>query len=405
MKLFKVIGFFIVIAIVFEAGVIYQKRKPAVERDNPYDPGDGGAAGITVRVAHPEKRDMREVIRATGTLESVEKADVFAKVPGEITRLYVEEGDTVKKGRLLAKIDDRELRLAVKRAKTMLAQARVSSSNMESTLGRNRKLFERGLISDQEFEALQTQYRLAKQQVESARVALEQARLKLSYSEIRSPMRGTVTRRDCDLYQRVSSAERLFQVAVLDPLRVKVRVTEKEVSRIKVGENPVTLEVDALADTARGGRFPGKVVFVSRVVDSETGTVEVRVRVPNTDGMLIPGMFTRVFIQTELHPRTKVVLKQALGGEEGAYHVFVVRPGEDGSRVARRVEVEAGIADDKYVEILSDEPSFSDRVVVEGQNLLSEGDIVVFASPAGEGRPASGGFAAGAPPGKEAPNP
>ncbi len=405
MKFLKIIGLLIIIAIAFEAGVIYQKRQPAVELNNPSNPGKDVVVGITVRAAHPQRRDMRRVIRATGTLEPVDKADVYAKVPGDITEIHAEEGDKVLKGQLLAKIDDRELKLAVDRAETALSQALVSSGNMESTLNRNRRLFERGLISEQEFDSLRTQHRVAKQQVQSARTALEQARLKLSYSEIRSPLEGTVTRKDCELYRKVSSAERLFRVAILDPLRVRVRVTEKEVSRISVGENPVTLEVDALSDTKGGGEFTGDLSFVGPVVDSRTGTVEVRVRVSNADGALTSGMFSRVYIQTDVHPATKVVLKQALLGEEGAHYVFVVRPGDGNRPVAHRVEVKAGISDDKYAEILSDKPSFSDWVIVEGQNLLSEGDRVVFAGSSEEGEPMPKGFTPAASLGSEAENP
>jgi len=374
--------------VAFGAGTYYQKWKQSSAGNNP---GHEVSASVTVRVAQPQRRDMYETVRTTGTLEPIEKADMFAKVPGDIVAVHVKEGETVDVGKLLAELDDKELKLAVKQANATVRQARVNYRNLSRTWERNKQLHDEQLISEQQYEQVRAQYRVAASQVRSARVALEQARLNLSYTKIHSPMAGIVTRRNCEKHQKVSSAERLFEIAGLDALRVKVRVTEKEISSIKGTKRPVRLRIEALKDTSLDREFEGNLSFISPVVDSDSGTVEVRVDVPNADGLLTPGMFTRLVIETQFHPRTRAVLKQALLGEESAYYVFVVRPDEKGRPVAYRLDVKTGLAEEQYVELLGNEPTESDWVVIEGQNLLNEGDSVVFASPE-KGEPVPTGF-------------
>ncbi|GEM_PF-1966260 len=391
MRFGKIFLVLLLVFLAFEAGVIYQKRKHSAKGDNSGNPGHESAGGITVRVAQPVVRDMYETVRTTGTLEPVEKADIFAKLPGEVIAVHVEEGDRVETDQLLAELDDKELKLAVKQAKAALRQANVNYRNTSRTWKRNKELFEEELISVQQYEQVRAQNRVAASQVQSARVALEETRLNLSYTKIRSPMAGIITRRACDKHQKISSAERLFEVARLETLRVRVRITEKEIAAIKGTQRPVRLRIEALKDTPLDREFAGNLSFISPVVDADSGTVEVRVEVPNVDSTLTPGMFARLVIETKLHPGAPAILKQALLGEEGAFYVFVVGPDDKGRPVAHRVDVKTALADETFVELTGDEPGRTDWVVTEGQNLLNEGDAVIFASPE-EGEPAPTGF-------------
>lgn len=365
----------------FTGGVLY-KGGTSKQTGNPTSPDSKHSAGVTVRVEKPIRRDMFETIKASGNLEAVNKVDVFSQIPGVIENCLVREGDMVKKGEVLAELDDDELILNYRQAQTTLSQALVNKENLAQTLRRNEELYKDQLLSDQQIEQIRAQYALAESQVKSARVALDMAKLNLSRAKIRAPMSGKVAVRNCENNQRVSGADILFRISDLSKLQVKIYVTAEDVHRIEKEKRPVRLTFDALREGQFDKVYEGKVSFISPVVNPDSGTVEVRVEVANSEGVLTEGMFARVVVETALHENALVIPKQALIGEEGRYEIFVaVRNEAEGKIRAHRITVKTGISDDTYTEIIGGEIDENSLVIVEGQNLLSEGDSVVFASP------------------------
>jgi len=391
MRWVKIAAFLVGAALIFQIGVLHQKRNRNKETDSSDKIKDDRPMGVTVRVRKPQIRDMYETVRTTGTLEPLDTADIFAKLPGDIIDVMVQEGDVVEKGRILAKMDDKELNLNLKQAQSAYRQALVNYRNFEGMWKRNKKLYEEDLISEQQYEQVTAQYRVAKSQVKSAKVVVSEARLNLSYTKIKAPISGVVTYRNCEKFQKISAAEKLFEVSKLDTLHVKVRITEKELPDVKATRRPARIRVEALKGTELDRDFVGNVSFIGPVIDSSSGTVEVRVETNNSEGLLTSGMFTRVTIETRLHLSATAVPKQALMGEEGDYYLFVARPDENGRPVASRVDVKTGLSDDYFVEIVGGKIQPSDWVVTEGQNLLNEGDALFFASPE-QGEEAPTGF-------------
>lgn len=381
MRYFKIAVIIVFALAVFRLGAYYQQRKPADELANPTGSKKQEASvGVTVRASKPETRDMYETVRATGTLEPIYKVDVYSKVPGDILEVLVEEGAHVEKGQTLTNIDDKELSLNVQQADVNYKQAQTNLKNIKATYERSKSLYKDELISAQQYEQIEAQYRLALGQVKSAKVMLQQAGLSHSYARIAAPMSGVVTFRDCENNKRISQANRIFEVSNLDVLRIKIRITENEIPAVRAAERPVKLEIEALKNSEAPKEYEGKITLISPVVDSSSGTSEVRVEVQNTDGSLTSGMFTRVVIETKLHEQTNVIPKQALLGEEGAYYVFIVKKDANNKLKAHRVDITTGLADDNFIEITGGEITDTDDVVIEGQNLLNEGDAVVLAS-------------------------
>lgn len=381
MRAFSFLIIVVLLALSFYGGTMYQeKRMNAVGRNGTAMFSE--QTGVTVLAVNPVRRDMFETIRATGNLEAVNRMEVFSQVPGVIKKCLVKEGQTVKKKQIMAKLDDRELKLNNRQAYAALRQARVNEDNLKETLERNEELYDDQLISDQQIEQLRAQYQMARAQVKSARVAKDLARLNLSYATIKSPMGGTVATRNCELNQRVTTADTIFEVAELGKLRIRIFVTEEEVHRINTGARPVRMKFDALEGRSEKGEFTGKVVFISPVVNPDNGTVEVRIESANPGNVLTEGMFGRLTIETNLHENTLAIPKQALVGEEGHYQVFVAKTSStDNTSTAHKVDVVTGIADADYVEILDGSIDTETLVIIEGQNLLGEGDPIVFASP------------------------
>ena len=225
---------------------------------------------VPVEVAATRRAEMAAIYTGTAPIESERKAGVVAKVQGEIRQIMVDEGQHVREGQLLARLDGDQMRLQV-------ALAEATMRKLERDYARNTELQAKGLISAVSIDNL-------KYELEAAKASWELARLQLSYTEIRSPIGGTITIRA----ERVkigntvmpaggviaTSDSALFVVEDLDSLILKIAVPERELAKLSVGQ------VAELGFDAVPGRvFAGKIDLISPYVNPATATFGVRVRV------------------------------------------------------------------------------------------------------------------------------
>jgi len=306
-------------------------------------------AKINVRAESPVIKDMYEVVEVHGNLEPQKQAEVVSEVSGTVMGLYAEEGDKVKRGDVLAKIDDEEYLLNLRQAESAF---NVAESDYEST----KELFEQGMKSKSELEKMERTYI-------DAKTNLQMNRIRLKNTEVKTPIGGTVVKRNVDLYRQINAMEPLFRVADLDGFLINITVTEAEVARIRLGQN-VKVRIDAVVDDPNSFPFEGTVSKIQPMVDPQTGTVEVEVTLPHPGLGVRPGMFARLKIVTGLHEDTLAIPRRALSSEDEK-HVWVV----DGDR-ARMVEIETGLTDAKTIEITSG-LSPDDLVIIEGQGALT----------------------------------
>lgn len=263
------------------------------------DQANGDSAGkdtkdevpaVPVEVAATRRAEMAAVYTGTAPIESERKAFVMPKVKGEIRQVLIDEGQRVREGQVLARLDGDQLRLEV-------ALAEATKHKLERDYARNTELQAKGLISAVSIDNL-------KYELEAAQASWQLARLQLSYTEIRSPIAGTVTQR-LDVVKVgntvtpvggvIESADSaLFVVEDLDSLMLRVNVPERELAKLSVGQL-AELSFDAVP----GRAFAGQVALVSPYVDAATATFGVRIRVTETGGLLRPGMFARVAIVYE----------------------------------------------------------------------------------------------------------
>jgi membrane fusion protein (multidrug efflux system) len=330
-------------------------------------PPGGGAPeqspAVPVEAAPVERRAISSYIETNGVLEAENEVDIVARVGAPIVLLRAEEGDTVRRGQLLARIDDKDIRSDVEITRVALEEARL---NYE----RSQKLHESNLISAEEFEQASTRFETAKAQYENNRILL-------GYTEITAPFAGHIVTRYVDLAEQVNSGTPLFRISDFDPLLCPIQVPERELPRLAIGQDAY-LTVEAW----RGERFPARVLRVSPVVDAATGTVKVTLNV-ESDPRLRPGMFARVFLETERHENALVIPKAALSLESLGDTVYVV-----GDGVAERRDVILGFREENRVEVVSGLED-GERVVVVGQDGLSQGTPIQVLSDVGGG-PAGG---------------
>ncbi len=325
------------------------------------DGADKAPPPVPVEVALPRRADMLAIYSGTSTVVADRAALIMPKVRGEIVAVLADEGDRVRAGQVLARLDGDQLRLEV-------AQAEANLRKLERDYERNVELQKRGLVSVTAFDNL-------RYELDAARATYDLAQLQLSYTEIRSPIAGVVIdRRNIvrvgntvtpvgGVIESADSA--LFAVADFDSLVVNVQVPETQMSRLAVGQ-PARVRVDAVP----GRHFDGRISLITPGVDDETATFPVKLELEDPDGLLRPGMFARVDIVYERKPDALQIPRSALLDGDGPPRVFVATDGTAQERV-----VELGLSNGGYVEILSGvEPA--DQVVVIGQGALKEGAVI-----------------------------
>ena len=339
--------------------------------------GRGGGAAAPVKVETVKQGDISAYILKNTTLEAERWVDVRARRAGQVIALLKEEGDPVREGTVMARLDADAAQISV-------AQREVAYREAKQRYEREDALFQRNLGSKQSYEN-------AKTQLESAKAQLEQAKLDLSYTAIRSPIEGIMTLRNIEVGNMVTNNQVVASVAKFDPLLARIQVTEKDFGKITIGQT-ARITVEAAPER----EFTGTVKMISPVVDPESGTVKVTVEIPRTDASLLrPGMFASVYIITETRRNTLVIPKKALvlEGEGNQVFTFETDP-ETGRGQAQRKRIEIGFTDSDRLEILNG-LSQGEQVITVGQEGLRPGSPVRLvgeaAPPAFAGRGGQGG--------------
>ena len=328
--------------------------------DNGKDAKDEVPA-VPVEVAETRRAEMAAIYTGTAPIESERKAFVMPKVKGEIRAVLADEGQRVREGQVLARLDGDQLRLEV-------ALSEATMRKLERDYARNTELQAKGLISAVSIDNL-------KYELEAARASWELARLQLSYTDIRSPIAGTVTQR-LDVVKVgntvtpvggvIESADSsLFVVEDLDSLMLRVNVPERELAKLSVGQ-VAELGFDAVP----GRSFAGQVSLISPYIDARTATFPVRIRVTETGGLLRPGMFARVAIVYERKPDALQIPRTALLDGDGPPKVFVVQDGKAAER-----SVQLGLTNGAMIEVVSGLKD-GEKVVVVGQGAVKPGAAV-----------------------------
>lgn len=306
---------------------------------------------IPVETSAASRADIYAMYSGTAPIEADAEAGVIAKVAGEIREILVEEGDEVKSGQLLARLDGDRLRLELMQSEANLRKA-------QRDYQRNVDLKDKSLISAGDFEKI-------KYEMDALEATYNLAKLELSYTEIRAPIDGVIAERFVKVGNTIDVNAITFQVTSFEPLIAYLHVPEREYRRIERGQTAV-IEVDAL----QGSEFQALVARISPVVDPGTGTFKITVEVSDPTRRLKPGMFGRINIVYDMHAQALQVPRSAIIDEAGEMSVFVV---EDEKAVRRTITT--GYANNGHIEIL-DGLTGSENIVVVGQAGLRDGSKV-----------------------------
>jgi membrane fusion protein, multidrug efflux system len=304
-------------------------------------------AAVPVEVAAVRTGLIEAAYRGTATLEAEDEATVMAKTGGVIEQILVEEGDRVRAGAVLARLETDKLELEV-------ARASASADKLEQDFKRNESVYQRNLISREAYER-------TKFELEAARAAADLAQLALQDSEIKAPFDGVITARHIKRGNTLQAGEPAFRVTRLDRLQANLHVPERDIHKLRAG-HPVKLTVDAWP----GRTFDGAIIRVNPVVDASSGTVKVTALMAVNKPELKPGMFGRVEILYDKRDNAILVDRDAVLTEDAQQSVFVINEGK-----ARRRLIKTGYSDAYNYEVVEGLQA-GDQVVTTGQSNLKD---------------------------------
>lgn len=291
--------------------------------------GGGGQRIVSVAAVPAQRRDIARAVTVVGPVEPLRTIGVNSLMAGTVLEVRVQEGNRVRPGQLLAELDARETRAQLERTRAVLA-------NAEAIFTRNEQLHANQIITDAEFEQSRSAYQVAKSDAELAAT-------RFAFSRITAPSAGIVTAKHVEAGSAVTPNQRMFDLADVSRLVVRVRLSELDVVHLRAGA-AVELTLDAYPDARVSGTISR--VFPSADAESRLVPVEVVLGEPPDGIQVRPGYLARVTFALDLRAGALAVPAPAVGvGDEGAF-VFVV----EADSVLRR-SVVLGLTDAGWVQV------------------------------------------------------
>ena len=282
-----------VVIVAVSVAIYFLAIYPRVQNDKKLAAAAAAAGKTTVTVVEPTQTSSAPELILPGNVEGNQMTSIYSRVDGYIKKWYVDIGDHVQQGQVLADIEapqiDADLRMAV--AQLKLAEANLKLAQTNST--RSQQLFQNHVNSQQELDTVLATEQVQQATRDNAAAALTSAQDMKAFEQIRAPFAGTITARYIDVGSLVASGsartvQKLFDLAQSDPVRVFVNVPQADVSSVKPG-TPATIMVDEFP----GQTFAGKVARDAGAFDQASRTLLLEIDVPNPDGRLFAGMYAQ----------------------------------------------------------------------------------------------------------------
>ncbi len=339
-----------------------------------------------VTISHPEVKEITRFLEYTGATEAREEVELRARVTGFLDEVMFKPGAIVKKDELLFVIDPRVYQAQAEQAEADLAAHEATYRLAEITLKRFNDAAESSAASPQEIDRATAERDQAKAQADLARASLVQARLNVEFTQVRSPIDGRITKNYVDVGNLVGTAGQstvLATVVSSGPLYVSIDCSESDL--LMVRRKRIATEPDAEPGQIAPGEWRpvrmtagdsdafdihGQIDYVDPVLNPQTGTIRVRCKVDNENGIFLPGMFVRVRILLDTADELVVPDIALLSDQSGRYALVV---GEGDIVEMRRVKIGAL---DGSMRVVSEGLSPSDRVIINGLQRARPGSSV-----------------------------
>ena len=317
--------------------------------------------------------DIQQTLSLSGALRAVDISSVKARVAAEVREIPVREGDTVRAGQIVARMDVTEFQARVDQARGTLNAARAQLDIATKNRDNNRALVEKGFISKNAFDNSASQYATAEANVEAAKGALDVVQKLVNDTVIRSPIAGVVAMRYVQAGEKVSADNKLLDIVNLQKMELEAAVPTNDITNVAIGQR-VTLRIEGLPQT-----IEGKVVRINPATQLGSRSVLVYVQIANPQNQLRSGMFAEAQLILKTKTGVLALPQNAIRKDGNGTYVYVVEGG-----VLARKPVTIGISgrtsDDYMTEVLSG-IDFGTQVVGTDMGSLQPGTHVRINAP------------------------
>ena len=325
--------------------------------------GPDGSGEVRLKEYTVQRGTFETSVTASGVVVPIDRVEIKSKASGNIEALPVEEGDFVRRGELICRLDQTDVKAEVEQARANQDIAEAELKLAENTYARQKQLFEKGLIAQDILDDAELTLAQAKGRMVTARTSLDQANVRLSETVVRAPIDGVILQKYVEVGQiiasgisNVSGGTPIADIADMSKVHIEAGVDEIDVGRVRVGQ-----KASVMAEAFPRRHFAGEIIRIApeAKVEQNVTLFDVVVQVDNEDGLLKSGMNATVTITIEHLEDVLLVPTLALGGR-GQGPTRQVRVRQDGQTVEREIEISR--------------MNFQHAVVVSG---LSEGDTLV----------------------------
>jgi len=329
----------------------------------------GGAA--PVKATEVKRQKISEKVYYTGLIEAREKIVLTPEVGGKIAKIYVDEGERVRKGDILAEMDTKAIRLQLQQAEAGLAVARANYNDAQRNMERMERLRKENAVSEQQYEKVKLAFESAEAQLKQAQAALDLAEHNLDVSIMKAPFNGIIASKNAEVGDIINpmmgggfstASSGVLTLVDFSSVKIHIQVSHEDAIRIKKSQK-ANLTVKAFPDKV----FSGRVNVVNMAADPLSKKFDVEVLVQNTALLLRPNIFGDAVLEVSTHEDALVIPQEAV--VEGSY-VFVA----DGDKAVKK-KITIGLQNTTLLEVVQGLKE-GELVIVEGNYGLEDGALI-----------------------------
>lgn len=324
---------------------------PDTAEAEPEKKNENSGSCVSVDRARVKTSDLKEIIRAIGSIEALQTVEIYPETGGVIESVHFEEGKKVKKDELLFSIDDAKIRSRLEARQAALEEAEANQENAHLVYERRQRLYEQEVGTEEARDEARTRYQALTAQVKRLRAEIESIRETLADTRVRAPFDGITGERRVDQGQLVNTGTALTTLVRTERLEIAFTVPERYTGRVRAGQK-IRVSTTAYPEKT----FSGTVYFVDPQIAPATRSLRIKARMENPDNLLRPGGFVKVELITGIRENVLTIPEEALIPTRNGYMVFTIvdsrakgREVEIGLRKPGTVQVTSGLKEGETV--------------------------------------------------------